>query len=222
MSDKFVEPPHYDPPMDPYLEVLYVDEDILVLNKPSGLLSVEGRPEHHKDCLIRRAREQYPSATVVHRLDRDTSGVIVMALNMESHRHISKQFEKRETSKTYIARLSGLISGDKGTVNLPLKIDWPNRPRQKVDFELGREAITHWEVAEREESANATRVVFYPITGRSHQLRVHALELGHPIMGDSIYGDEKAADRLHLHAAELSLFHPVSGERLTFKAPAPF
>lgn len=215
--------PHYDPPMEPYLEVLYADEDLIALHKPSGLLSVEGRPENHKDCLIRRAKETYPSASVVHRLDRDTSGVIVMAMHLDSHRHISKQFELRETSKTYVARLEGLVAEDRGTINLPLIVDWPNRPRQKVCHEEGREAITHFEVLEREK--NATRVAFYPVTGRSHQLRVHALEIGHPILGDSIYATEAgqaAADRLQLHAKTLTLRHPVTEEELVFEAPVPF
>jgi len=213
----------YNPPMKPYLDVLHTDGDILVLNKPSGLLSVEGRPETHKDCLISRAKEQFPSATVVHRLDRDTSGVIIMALHIESHRHISKQFETRQTDKTYEARLHGVVQQDRGTVNLPLIVDWPNRPRQKVDHVEGREAITHWEVLDREE--NATRVAFYPVTGRSHQLRVHALSLGHPILGDTIYGDGEVitgADRLQLHARTLELFHPETGEKLCFTAPIPF
>lgn len=223
MSDKFVEPPHYDPPMEPYLEILHVDEDIIVLNKQSGLLSVEGRPENHKDCLVNRVKEKYPSATVVHRLDRDTSGVVVMALHLDSHRHISKQFEKRETSKTYIARLEGLVTEDRGTINLPLIVDWPNRPRQKVCHTEGREAITHFEVLGRKD--NTTRVAFYPVTGRSHQLRVHALELGHPILGDTIYATEEgqtSADRLQLHAATLKIRHPITEETIVFEAPIPF
>lgn len=213
----------YNPPMEPYLDVLYADDDILALNKPSGILTVPGRYEYLADCLASRAAEQYPTATIVHRLDMETSGVIIMALNKEAHVHISKQFERRKTGKTYIARLFGHLEGEEGTVDEPLICDWPNRPKQMVCYERGKKAVTHWKVLEREE--NATRVEFTPITGRSHQLRVHSLCLGHAILGDNLYAEGEAhagADRLQLHAKTYTLFHPKTGEEVTFAAPEPF
>ncbi|MBL4837291.1 MAG: bifunctional tRNA pseudouridine(32) synthase/ribosomal large subunit pseudouridine synthase RluA, partial [Kordiimonadaceae bacterium] len=197
---------HYEPPTTPWLDVLYVDEHLLVLNKQSGLLSVPGKHEDHKDCLQSRAIEKYPTATTIHRLDMETSGVIVMALTRTCHAHIGKQFERRKTKKFYTARLMGLLEHDTGTIDLPLRCDWPNRPKQMVDHTEGRQAQTHFTVLERE--TNATRVEFRPVTGRSHQLRVHALSMGHPILGDSLYGDAAsrgAASRLQLHAKTLVL-----------------
>lgn len=220
---------HYNPPTEPWLEVIHVDDDLLVLNKPSGLLSVPGKHPDHKDCLQARAVAEYPTATTIHRLDMETSGVIVMALNREAHAHVGKQFERRKIKKTYIARLYGLVEADKGEINLPLICDWPNRPKQMVDHERGKQALTRFEVLERETHSDpekcATRVAFYPVTGRSHQLRVHALSMGHPILGDSLYGTEtsqKAETRLQLHAEALTLFLPESGNNITFEAPLKF
>ncbi|MCK0070776.1 RluA family pseudouridine synthase [Kordiimonas laminariae] len=213
----------YHPPMEPYIDVIYADKDILVLNKPSGILTVPGRYEYLSDCLASRAAEKYPTATIVHRLDMETSGVIIMALNKEAHVHISKQFERRKTGKTYIARLFGHLDGEEGTVDEPLICDWPNRPKQMVCYERGKKAVTHWKVLEREKKA--TRVQFTPITGRSHQLRVHSLVLGHAILGDNLYAEGEAhdgADRLQLHAKTYTLFHPRTGEEVTFEAPEPF
>lgn len=214
---------HYSPPLDPYLDILYRDKHLLVLNKQSGLLSVPGKHEDHKDCVEARAVEAFPTAMTVHRLDMETSGVLVMALDRETHRHIGKQFERRKTSKTYIARLHGTLEKDEGSIDLPLICDWPNRPKQMVDHIAGKEALTHYKVLERERTA--TRVEFTPITGRSHQLRVHALALGHPILGDNLYGSDEviaAAPRLQLHALRLTLFHRVRKESMTFEAPLPF
>ena len=213
----------YTPPTDPWLDVLYEDEDILVLNKPSGLLSVPGKPESHKDCLEARARDQYVGVRTIHRLDMETSGIIVMARHKEAQAHISRQFEKRETRKRYIACLHGVLSSDEGIVDLPLICDWPNRPKQKVDYEHGKQAITKYRVLAREK--DFTRVEFTPITGRSHQLRVHALSLGHPILGDNLYGcaaSKHAADRLQLHACFLAFEHPETGEIMSFEQPAEF
>lgn len=214
---------HYSPPTEPWLDVLHQDEDLLVLNKPSGLLSVPGKHPDHKDCLQSRAVAEFPTATTIHRLDMETSGVMVMALNRDAHAHVGKQFERRKTQKTYIARLHGHLSENKGEIELPLICDWPNRPRQMVDHERGKHALTRFEVINRED--NATRVAFYPVTGRSHQLRVHALAIGHPILGDSLYGcdtSRSAANRLQLHAKSLTLFHPSSGAEVTFEAPIVF
>lgn len=213
----------YHPPLEPYLRVIYNDDDLLVLDKQSGLLSVAGKPAEHSDCLEYRAQEKYPSATVVHRLDMDTSGIMVMALNPEAHRNISLQFEKRRTKKTYIARIWGHPEQDNGHIDLPLRCDWPNRPKQIVDHELGKASQTDWEIIEREDSS--TRVRLHPITGRSHQLRVHMLSIGHPILGDNFYATPeayRAADRLQLHAESLTLHRPSNGELQTFTIPCPF
>lgn len=212
----------YKPPLIP-LDILYRDKDIVVLNKPSGLLSVPGRQDHMKDCLSQRVQDRFPTATIVHRLDMDTSGIMLMALNKQAHRHISKQFEKRATEKSYIAHLYGSVEKDEGEIDLPLILDWPNRPLHIVDHENGKQALTRWKVLAREQAY--TRVAFYPVTGRTHQLRVHAVALGHPILGDSLYAHEQAlgmADRLLLHATMLTILHPYSREQITFNCEADF
>ena len=213
----------YYPPLDPYLTVLHVDDDILVLDKPSGLLSVPGKDPSLWDCLEYRARKQWPTAGMCHRLDKDTSGVLVMALNKRAHGRIGSQFEHRKTTKAYIARVAGIIEQDTGLVDLPLATDWENKPRQRVDHENGRPSQTEWTVLERE--ADATRVRLHPLTGRTHQLRVHMKAIGHVILGDVFYADPEAlaaADRLQLHAAELGFTHPTTGEFQVFVAPTPF
>jgi tRNA pseudouridine32 synthase/23S rRNA pseudouridine746 synthase len=212
---------NYNPPMEPYLEIVSQDDDILVLNKPSGLLSVPGK--EHADCLQARVQRVFPTATVVHRLDMATSGLMVMALNKPAHRHISKQFELRETTKTYQAIVFDNVQQNAGKINLPLICDWPNRPKQMVDHEHGKKALTHWRVLER--NINTTRVELNPVTGRSHQLRVHMLSMQHPIIGDTLYARGKAlemADRLNLHAMFLSFRHPVSEQPLQFESEVPF
>ncbi|MEI2384331.1 RluA family pseudouridine synthase [Breoghania sp. JC706] len=212
----------YDPPKDPPV-VLYEDADILVVAKPSGLLSVPGKAAEHADCLIVRLNALYPEATLVHRLDCATSGVMVFARNRAAHRHLGLQFERRKLSKSYVARVRGRISADEGAIDKPLRCDWPNRPKQIVDFIEGRPALTRWRVEARE--AGATRVRLLPETGRSHQLRVHMADLGHPILGDALYADDDAfagAPRLQLHAETLTIRHPSGGEPMTFVDPCPF
>ena len=212
----------YKPPLSS-LDILYHDKDIVVLNKPSGLLSVPGRQEQMKDSLSMRVQNEFPTATVVHRLDMDTSGVMLMALNKPAHRHISMQFEKRATEKSYIAHLYGLVEQDEGEVDLPLILDWPNRPHHIVDHDNGKNALTRWKILSREEEY--TRIAFYPVTGRTHQLRVHAVAMGHPILGDSLYAHEKAlagADRLLLHATMLTILHPYTKEKMTFTTEPDF
>ncbi|MDP1628883.1 pseudouridine synthase [Parvibaculum sp.] len=216
-------PFRYEPPMEPHLTVLHRDADILVLDKQSGLLCVAGKPAEHGDCLERRARDAYPDARIVHRLDRDTSGVIVMAMNPKAHRHLGLQFERRKIRKTYVARVWGDVVGESGRVDLPIACDWPNRPKQMVDMEAGRPAQTEWEILAREETT--TRLRLSPLTGRSHQLRVHMLSLGHPILGDNFYATGEAfaaADRLQLHAETLTLHHPADGTVRTYSVPCPF
>lgn len=218
----------YQPPMSPYLDIIFQDEDIVVLNKSSGLLSVPGRLPEHQDCLQNRVKRVLPSATIVHRLDMATSGIMIMALNKPAHVAISRQFEQRKTKKSYIARVFGTIADIEGSVNLPLICDWPNRPKQMVDHENGKKSLTNYSVLSYSTLSSGdetTLVELRPVTGRSHQLRVHMLALGHPILGDRLYAHEKAlavSPRLQLHARNLSLTHPVTGELLCFVAPCPF
>ena len=211
----------YAPPPDPPV-ILHADHEVLVVDKQSGLLSVPGRGEDKADCLIERLRGAFPTVLLVHRLDLDTSGVMVFALTPHAQRHLSKQFEDRKTKKTYIARVAGRVTEKTGTVDLPLIVDWPNRPRQKVDFAEGRPAQTDWRVVRA--SDTETRIRLMPLTGRSHQLRVHMAETGHPILGDPLYASGAAADhpRLMLHAESLRFKHPESGVQLNFSVKAPF
>jgi len=211
----------YDPPQDP-LVILHDDHEVLLVDKPSGLLSVPGKGPHLADCLIARVQAVFPQALLVHRLDRDTSGVMIFALTPHAQRHLGLQFEKRYTKKTYVARVHGKIAEKTGTVDLPLIVDWPNRPKQMVDFETGKQAITDWRVVRRAE--DETRVRLMPKTGRSHQLRVHMLALGHPILGDPFYatGPARAHPRLMLHSETLQFRHPDGGEGTRVTAKAPF
>ena len=211
----------YDPPTGP-LEILYEDAAIIVVDKPAGLLTVPGKLANREDCLITRLQAARWDALTVHRLDCDTSGVIIFARTKQAQGFLGQEFEQRRAQKTYVARLKGRLEPDKGTVDLPLGSDWDFRPRQKVDLEHGRPAQTDWQVIHRTDSE--TRVRLTPHTGRSHQLRVHMLSLGHPILGDQIYAPETLADhaRLMLHAETLSLHHPTTKARVSFTAPAPF
>ena len=208
----------YNPPTTPRLEVIHADEALLMVHKPAGLLSVPGRTE--PDCLEARAREKFPEALTVHRLDMATSGVMVMARTKEALAHLGKQFERRQTTKRYIAVVEGSPSAERGTVDAPMRCDWPNRPLQMICEEHGRPAVTHWEVLER--GAGQTRLALTPVTGRSHQLRVHLASIGHPILGDEWYGDESTAPRLLLHAERLGFRHPIGGAPMSFEVPAPF
>ena len=211
----------YDPPNTP-LDILHEDASILVVNKPAGLLTVPGKLEGRQDCLITRLQAARWDALTVHRLDCDTSGVIIFARTKQAQGFLGQEFEQRRAQKTYVARLKGRLEPDSGTVDLPLGSDWEYRPRQKVDHQKGRPAVTDWQVISRTDTE--TRVRLTPHTGRSHQLRVHMLALGHPILGDQIYAPETLIDhnRLMLHAETLSLHHPATKERVSFTAPAPF
>ncbi len=211
----------YAPPNDP-LTLLHEDHEIVVVDKPAGLLSVPGRGAHLADCLLSRVQAAFPTALLVHRLDRDTSGVMIFGLSPHAQRHLSAQFEARKARKTYIARVWGDLQPKEGQVDLPLIVDWPNRPRQKVCHATGKPALTDWRVMRR--SAGETRVKLTPKTGRSHQLRVHMLALGHPILGDPLYAEGPAADhdRMMLHSQELRISHPESGRGMGFRAALPF
>ena len=206
------------------IEIVYQDAALLVINKPTLLLSVPGRAEDNKDCLVTRLQEHgYPEARIVHRLDWETSGLIVLARDADSHRELSRQFQDRETEKAYIALCWGEPALDSGSIDLPLRYDPPTKPRHVVDHAEGKHALTFWRVLER--CGHYSRVELTPITGRSHQLRVHMLSIGHPLLGDQLYAHAQALaafDRLCLHACMLTLTQPISGERLRFECPAPF
>ncbi|MCR8921421.1 pseudouridine synthase [Dasania sp. GY-MA-18] len=213
------------PPCTEDIHILWQDDQCLLVNKPAGLLSVPGRHPANRDCLISRVQEQYPSARIVHRLDMDTSGIMVLALNADSHRQLSRQFEQRLTHKCYIAEVFGLVAKDKGSIELPIITDWPNRPLQKIDHEQGKAALTHYQVLSRNPTRNSSRVLLTPITGRSHQLRIHLAEIGHPILGCDFYAHQQAralSPRLLLHAETLHFHHPVSDEVIKGYSPCPF
>ena len=211
----------YDPPDSP-LDILHEDADLIAVSKPAGLLSVPGKGAHLHDSLLTRLQAAFPDTLLVHRLDRDTSGVMVFALTPHAQRRLSKEFELRKAKKTYVARVWGRLQPKTGRVDLPLIVDWPNRPKQKVDHDTGKPAVTDWRVIK--DAGDETRVRLYPRTGRSHQLRVHMLALGHPILGDPLYatGPARAFPRLMLHSEELRISHPESGKSLKFRVPPEF
>ena len=210
------------------LKFLYADEHIAVINKPEGLLSVPGRGIEKLDSASYRFHTLFPSSPeqcYVHRLDMDTSGLLVMAFNKEAHKKLSLAFEKREVGKTYVALLEGVIKENSGIINLPMRLDVENRPYQIVDYVQGKEAITRWEKLHVTWIGDNkyTRVRFYPETGRTHQLRVHAASgLEHPIKGDRLYGHREEGERLYLHAESISFKHPITGEDMTFTYPPEF
>ncbi|MGP9802574.1 RluA family pseudouridine synthase [Rheinheimera sp. NSM] len=219
MTDAFI----YRPPTGIPLNILYQDKDLIVLNKPAGLLTNPGRGAHLADCLLSRVQQQYPQALLVHRLDLATSGIVVMALRRKAEAALKQQFAERRVSKRYLALVWGKPVPAEGTVDLPLLADSHNPPKQKVCFSAGKAAITHYKVLQQ--LADRALVELTPITGRSHQLRMHMLQLGHPILGDAFYATPEAlaaAPRLMLHAASLELNQPYNGSRLRFDADSDF
>ncbi|MHB8948494.1 MAG: RluA family pseudouridine synthase [Rhodoferax sp.] len=210
------------------LKVLYVDEALLVLDKPAGLLSVPGRGEDKQDCLSARAQARYPDALVVHRLDMATSGLMVMARGAPAQRSLSLAFASRSVSKRYVAVVDGQLAPAPqtwGVIDLPISVDWPDRPRRMIDHQRGKPSLTHWRVLASDCSEAMTRVELQPVTGRSHQLRVHLLALGHAIVGDRLYGSARVqamAERLLLHACTLEFDHPMSAQAMRFVSPVPF
>lgn len=202
------------------LEIIYSDAAFLAVNKPTHLLSVPGRGPDKQDCLYHRVLERFPDALMVHRLDMDTSGLVLFARSPEAQRNLSLLFEKREISKTYVALIEGVMEQDEGMVDYPMRKDMEQRlpPKHLIDCVRGKKAVTEWRVQERGETT--TRVALFPKTGRSHQLRVHMQSIGHPIVGDPIYGHP--AGRLMLHAELLSFPHPMTGEPIRLECPAPF
>jgi len=216
--------PYIAPPQAP-LHYLHVDAALLVVDKPSGLLSVPGRGADKADCLVARVQADYPDARIVHRLDMETSGLMVLAREAETHRALSMQFQQRLVKKRYIAVVDGLLAAASGTIDLPLITDWPNRPRQKVDFTLGKPSLTHYQVLAYDAAENTSRVALEPETGRSHQLRVHLMSLSHAILGDALYASpavQQKAPRLLLHAEYLAFAHPQTGAAMEFSLPEAF
>ncbi|TFY97593.1 RluA family pseudouridine synthase [Ramlibacter humi] len=207
------------------VRLVHEDAACVVADKPAGLLCVPGRGEDKQDCLAARVQSLFADALVVHRLDMATSGLCLFARGGEVQRRLSRAFAERQVGKTYVAVVAGRPAQDAGEIDLPLLADWPNRPRQKIDQEHGKPSRTRWRVLGPGPMPGSTRVELEPVTGRSHQLRVHLLAIGHPILGDTLYapaGIAAAAPRLLLHAQTLELAHPLSGEPMRWHAPAPF
>ena len=205
--------------------ILYLDRHCIVAIKPAGLLSVPGRGPQNGDCLARRIQSRLDDALVVHRLDMATSGLIVFARGIDAQRRLSASFERRDVDKRYVAVVAGRLADDAGAIELPLIADWPNRPKQKVDEQHGKAALTHFRVLARDPGCDTTRVELRPVSGRSHQLRVHLQAIGHPILGDALYAPpavRERATRLLLHAAALRFPHPATGGRVEVESPAPF
>ena len=214
----------YNPPQEPWLDLVYRDDYIAVVNKPSGLLSVPGNQPQYYDSAMSRVKEKYGFCEPAHRLDMATSGILLFALSKAADRELKRQFREREPKKYYQALVWGHVEQDHGVVELPLICDWENRPRQKICFERGKRAVTFYDVLQRYPN-NTTRVKLTPVTGRSHQLRLHMLALGHPILGDKFSAHPQAkalSPRLCLHAESLQIQHPISGETMVFTAPVGF
>ncbi|HFD32572.1 MAG TPA: RluA family pseudouridine synthase [Gammaproteobacteria bacterium] len=213
----------YTPPSDKP-EILHIDDDLIIVNKPAGLLSVPGRGKDKQDCLISRVHAEYPDALIVHRLDMPTSGILILARNPATHRQLSQKFQERTIKKEYIAIVRGIVTESTGEINLPLITDWPNRPKQKVDHQNGKPSLTRYEVISVNEKQQTTRLKLTPETGRSHQLRVHLLSLGHVIVGDALYSKNEAQKktRLHLHANKIIFSHPTSKKTLCIECNCPF
>jgi len=207
--------------VDGTIQLHYLDDALLVAEKPAGLLSVPGRLPENQDCVIARLQVLYPDALTVHRLDQVTSGLLLYARGKAIESALSVQFQQRQVGKCYQAVVEGVLDEDAGAVELPLIVDWPNRPKQRVDLEQGKHALTRWQVLARDPEARRTRVALEPVTGRSHQLRLHMASLGHPIVGDVLYGAAPAA-RVHLHACRLRFTHPRSGQDMRFDSAVPF
>jgi tRNA pseudouridine32 synthase / 23S rRNA pseudouridine746 synthase len=201
---------------------LYEDESLVAIDKPAGLLSVPGRGEANRDCVAARVQAEVPDALVVHRLDQATSGVMLFARGAATQRALSSAFAERRVAKRYAAVVHGLVHDNDGEIDLPLITDWPNRPRQRVDHERGKPSLTRWRVLSRDAAVGTTRLQLEPVTGRSHQLRVHLAAIGHAIVGDTLYAPPPHAPRLMLHACELRLPHPADTRTLVIVSPLPF
>ncbi len=210
------------------LSVLYADATLLVLDKPAGLLSVPGRGADKQDCLSARAQRCYPDALIVHRLDMATSGVMVMARGAAAQRSLSRDFSSRSVTKRYLAVADGHLAPppqDWAVIDLPIGVDWPNRPLRVIDLARGKPSLTRWRLLSHDRTGQTSRLELEPVTGRSHQLRVHLQALGHAIVGDALYGSPRVhamARRLLLHASSIAFAHPLSGERMCFLSSPAF
>jgi tRNA pseudouridine32 synthase/23S rRNA pseudouridine746 synthase len=233
MNEEPGQPYYIVPKCDKAVDILYQDEHLLVINKPEFLLSVPGRAPENKDCVITRLQENFPDAVMVHRLDLDTSGILIVPIVRSAMSHIARQFQERKIEKRYEAVVWGKVKEKAGCIELPIKADWENRPLQCIDFEGGKKANTHYRVlkdvdhsvAITDQQVEQTRLSLKPITGRSHQLRIHCREIGHPIIGCDMYAHKDALDacpRLLLHACEISFTHPHTGKKMTVESPVPF
>lgn len=214
----------YQPPTHTGLDILFQDEHLLAVNKPTGLLSVPGNSLEKQDCMVSRCQAEFEHILIVHRLDMLTSGIIVFARNKAALRAMNKLFAEREVSKTYIAIVDGIVNNDEGEINQPLMADWPNRPKQKIDAG-GKASCTQYQVLHRDQITQTTRIKLTPMTGRSHQLRVHMMWLGHPILGDPFYATDEAlhkSERLLLHASELAFVHPMTNQPINIHSPPAF
>jgi tRNA pseudouridine32 synthase / 23S rRNA pseudouridine746 synthase len=217
--------PFIVPVCDQNIDILFQDESLLLINKPSGLLSLSGKHPLNKDSVHYRLVKDFPSATMVHRLDFGTSGIMIVALNKAVNAHIGKQFQARTVEKTYTAVLHGHLAQDQGQVDLPIAKDREHFPLQKICYETGKAALSAYQVVERIQSPCTTRVVFTPLSGRTHQLRIHSREIGHPILGCDLYASDHAflmAERLMLHATSIHFDHPQTGERIEGSSACPF
>ena len=208
-------------PRDRGFELIYRDDSLLVANKPAGLLAVPGRGEDKQDCLVTRVQAEFPDALTVHRLDMATSGLILFARGAEMQSRLSRMFRDRLIEKRYVALVAGKLAPETGEIALPLIADWPNRPRQKVDHDIGKPSLTRYRLLDYDAGSDASHVELEPVTGRSHQLRVHLLAIGHAIVGDELYGG-RPAERLMLHACLLSFAHPLAGQPLILTSDPPF
>ena len=211
----------YIPPRNDGLDLVYRDEFLIAVNKPAGLLAVPGRGADKQDCLATRVQAEFPGAMIVHRLDMATSGMLLFARGAAMQHHLSQMFRERLVAKRYVAVVAGGLEQPSGEIDLPLVCDWPNRPRQKVDHESGKPSLTRYRLLSYDTVTDVSRVELEPVTGRTHQLRVHLAAIGHPILGDALYGG-RAAKRLLLHASMLSFAHPLSGEPLSLAIDPPF
>lgn len=200
-------------------DLIFQDDDLLVVNKPAGLLSVPGRGEDKQDCLSARIQQVFTDALVVHRLDMATSGLMVFARGEAMQRELSRMFREREVSKRYVALVTGVLENEVGEIDLPLMVDWPNRPKSKVDHESGKPSLTRYRLLGTKDGDS--RLELEPITGRTHQLRLHLASIGHPIIGDTLY-DGRKAERLMLHATRLAFDHPITSKALYFESDAPY
>ncbi len=207
------------------IEPRYADAHLLVVDKPAGLLAVPGRGDDKQDCLALRVQAQWPDARIVHRLDQATSGLMLFARSAQLQRQLGRLFEQRQIDKRYVAVVAGCIADDGGRIELPIAVDWPNRPLRRIDAQGGQPALTRWRVLARDAAGDPSRLELTAETGRTHQLRVHLQALGHPILGDTLYAPpavQARSPRLLLHASELAFTHPQTGEAVRIVSPPPF